>query len=370
MNNDKYNLVEIFPKMCISVDKVAELFRGRFLEKVMSVSMAMVAMSLINPIPPFVVALASNDLAEGALRLVFFLSIIVIVILSLFVFENAIFIPFLVYIGVVKGFFFLEGYADAIMALIFAISFFIAFIMYRIIKPEKEEFPDEDEFDNVTIEDIQKAEAPEITDRLEFLEHINDNEPETVVVQEEAGTLEERFKFLEDMNDDEMDFSIELEKLREEQGKTKQYPQIFMTFSRFIEFYEETTAMKRIILTLSILYIANPRGGDITTLIFFGGFAAIAIVLSLALRKNLFVSAFYVLGTIKSVLYGQLIEMLICIVLVTVTLMFFLIRKAAQEKSDASDKGFTELTEEELQRVSSPKPTDPGSRFDDYHYGD
>jgi hypothetical protein len=196
-------LKEIFPFFCfITWDSICTLYKGRLNEKIMAVSLFMIFISLINPLSLFGVEVQLSDemriaplgLLSDEMRFMFAASVIIMTVFAIIF--KAVLIPLLIYIGVVRFFYHTIGRTDVIMALLFTVTFFTAFLINKARRPPTlaEEIADEV---NYTVVEEEKPPVP-------F---------ETIVNRHELADA--RFDEPAEPDYSEMDFIVTLEKYRE-----------------------------------------------------------------------------------------------------------------------------------------------------------
>jgi hypothetical protein len=228
--NTDFKLKEIFPYFCIDWGVITLLIKGRLYEKIMAICLFMVFFTLINPftiIGVEFVDVATEEMYEhpgllyGVWRLLYIFSVAIIAIVSV-IFKSA-FIPFLVYIAIIKGFFHIIGRVDALMSVLFIGVFFLVFVINKHDR-SKSDIPIEDyEYTAVTDDDRFEAGEPKSAEeRLEYLRKIHSdgrdvNAPPVLrnPPKKPVGELDDRFVSRENMTDAPVDIQKELDKLRD-----------------------------------------------------------------------------------------------------------------------------------------------------------
>jgi hypothetical protein len=194
--SEELRLSEIFPYFCIDWYVITTLFSGRLYEKIMGWSLFLIFATLINPMTLVGIELLYDGVygtvgapgtLRGVWRLLFIFSVALIAMVSI-IFRAA-FIPFLVYLAVVKGFFHIVGRTDALMSVVFAFFFFAMFIVNKFDKSKSESPREREGFISVVDENIvhddQRMTVPILT-----------NPP-----KEPLCELEERFVPLSELKD-------------------------------------------------------------------------------------------------------------------------------------------------------------------------
>jgi hypothetical protein len=173
---------------------------------------------------------------------------------------------------------------------------------------------------------------------------------------------EDRFNEDYDFITEQANVNIELIKAREQkkQERLSRFPFALIVYKLF----ETETVMKIILTVFTFIFFLNTEnmGGpdspfkesyifDFFMFMFiYFFFTPIAIITSLYFRSYFPAQILLVAGIVKAIVYRQLTAALIYISAVAAVIVVFEIKRRIKEKIDNSEKGYIQVTEEELNR--------------------